>query len=260
MNWNLGITGMEYCCREDLLKVETVEELFMKYSDTGDPYIRHLIVCKSLDLVKPIVRKFGNLGESKEDLLQIGYIGLIKAVDRFEVRRKVKFSTFARYWIEGEIRHYLRDKAELARKPRWVLDLIKKVDQYIQQHMQEYQRMPQVKEISEGLNISAEGIVEIIRVKNALSMNQIEDMETSDVEMQKIKSLRMESFKLPLEEKIAIEQAIERLKMLEKKIVYMFFYYDLTQMQISDRLGISQKKVSRLLNKAIEHIKSFFAK
>jgi RNA polymerase sigma-B factor len=172
----------------------------------------------------------------------------------------VKFSTFATHWVEGEIRHYLRDKAEVARKPRWILDLVKRVDRYIQQYMQENQRMPEVREISRDLNISEEGIVEIIRVKNALSMDRIEEGGSSDVEINKIKSLRVESFKLPIEEKIAVEQAIENLKMLEKKIVYLFFYYDLTQMQISDRLGISQKKVSRLLNKAVEHIKGYFAR
>ena len=243
-----------------LKESESIEDLFMEYSEKGEPYIRHLIICKSLDLVKPIVRRFGNLGESREDLLQIGYIGLIKAVDRFEVKRKVKFSTFATHWVEGEIRHYLRDKAEVARKPRWILDLVKRVDRYIQQYMQENQRMPEVREISRDLNISEEGIVEIIRVKNALSMDRIEEGGSSDVEINKIKSLRVESFKLPIEEKIAVEQAIENLKMLEKKIVYLFFYYDLTQMQISDRLGISQKKVSRLLNKAVEHIKGYFAR
>lgn len=251
---------MVHDAEQDRSKIEAIEDLFRLYADRADPYIRHLIICRSIDLVKPIVRKFGNLGESREDLLQIGYIGLIKAVDRFDYARGIKFSTFATHWIEGEIRHYLRDRAEIARKPRWVLDLVKKVDRFIQQYMQEHQKMPDVREISGSLNIAEEGIVEIIRVKNALSMNTIEDGGSYDIELTKIKSVRSESFRLQIEDRIAIEQAVEKLKELEKKIVYLFFYYDLTQMQISDKLGISQKKVSRLLNTAITHIKGYFAR
>jgi RNA polymerase sigma-B factor len=239
---------------------EATEELFVRFLDTRDPFLRHRIVCDNLNLVRPIVRKFKTYVDSVEDLLQVGYIGLIKAVDLFDAGRKVKFSTYATHWIEGEIRHYLRDKAEATRKPRWLTDLTGKINRFIDRYVQEHQKLPGVKEISEGLNIAEEGILEIAKAKSALSMQRIQTDDLENIDVEKVRSLRMDHFKLPIEDVILVEQALENLKKMERKVVYLFFYYDLTQMQIASRLGFSQKKVSRLLNKALVQLKGFFSK
>jgi RNA polymerase sigma-B factor len=245
---------------EDSKIEETTEDLFVRFTDMRDPLIRHRIICANLNLVRPVVKKFRSFVDSVDDLLQVGYIGLIKAVDLFDSSRKVKFSTFATRWIEGEIRHYLRDKADATRKPRWLTDLTKKVNRFVDAYVQEHQKMPVVKEISEGLNISEEGILEIAKAKESLSMERIESADLENIDVNKVRSLRAEHFKLPIEDIILIEQALEHLKKAEKKVVYLFFYYDLTQMQIASKLGFSQKKVSRLLNKALTELKSFFSR
>lgn len=237
---------------------ETTEMLFQRLERTGDSYLRHSIILKNLHLVRPVVKKFAHLGGILEDLAQVGYIGLIKAVDLYDVHRKIKFSTFATRWIEGEIMHYVRDKADIARKPRWLSELSNKVNRFIDEYVQNHQKFPEISEIAHSLNIDEEGIQEIIKSRSVLSLSQDGAESPDEVDINKIRSTRPESFKLPIEDRILVEQALDRLKQLEKRIVFLFFYYDFTQMQIAEKLGLSQRKVSRLLGKAVCSLKEFF--
>jgi len=237
---------------------DTTEMLFLRLEKTGDQYIRHSIILKNLHLVRPVVKKFFHLGGILEDLAQVGYIGLIKAVDLYDVHRKIKFSTFATKWIEGEIMHYIRDKADIARKPRWLNELSGRVNRFIDEYVQNHQRFPEVSEIAHSLNINEEGIQEIVKSRSVLSLSQESSESPDEVDINKIRTTRPESFKLPIEDRILIEQALDRLKQLEKRIVFLFFYYDLTQMQIAEKLGLSQRKVSRILGKAVSSLKQFF--
>jgi RNA polymerase sigma-B factor len=234
---------------------ETTETLFHNYATTRDSYTRHQIISRNLNLVKPLVKKFIYGAETFQDLLQVGYIGLIKAVDLYDVRRNIKFSTFATHWIEGEIRHHLRDRVEHIRRPRWLVELTGKVNHFIQRFEQEHHRPPALEEISSAMNVSLEGIEEIMKCSSSCHMGSLDAEGAGEIEMDRIKSLKRENFKLSLEDRIALEEALGRLKNVEKKIIYMIFYYDLTQMQIAQKLGISQKKVSRLLQKGIESLK-----
>ncbi len=237
---------------------ETTEMLFLRLERTGDPYLRHSIILRNLHLVRPVVKKFVHLMGILEDLVQVGYIGLIKAVDLYDVHRKIKFSTFATRWIEGEIMHYIRDKADIARKPRWLGELSNKVNRFIDEYVQNHQKFPETSEIAHALNIDEEGIQEIIKSRTFLSLSQEGSEYPDEVDINKIRSIRPESFRLPIEDRILVEQALERLKKLEKRIVFLFFYYDFTQMQIAEKLGLTQRKVSRILGKAVFSLKQFF--
>jgi RNA polymerase sigma-B factor len=237
---------------------ETTEMLFQRLEKTGDPFLRHTIIVRNLHLVRPVVKKHAHLGGMLEDLVQVGYIGLIKAVDLFDVHRKVKFSTFATRWIEGEIMHYVRDKADIARKPRWLSELSGRVNRFMDDYVQSHQKFPEVSEIAQALNIDEEGIREIIKSRGVLSISQDGAEFPDEVDINKIRSMKPETFRLPIEDRIMIEQAVDRLKQLEKRIVFLFFYYDFTQMQIAEKLGLSQRKVSRILGKAVFSLKQFF--
>lgn len=234
-------------------------ELFEKFRETGELDLREQLIKEKLQIVIPIARKFHHTKESQEDLIQVGYIGLIKAVDNFNPYKGIKFITYATHCIMGEIRHYIRDKSESMKRPRWLIRLNREVAKFVETFLQENERLPTVLEISIALNIEQEGIIEILKSKYMVSLNDFSEDNPDTLMLNKIRSKRMKSFKLPIEDKICLEQAIEKLKFMEKEIIYLFFYKDLTQTQIALDMGLSQKKVSRMLKKSISKLRDIIS-
>jgi RNA polymerase sigma-B factor len=237
---------------------EELHELLGKFFTNRDTAIRDKIILSQMDLVLKIVRRFSRWSGGLEDLYQVGYIGLIKAIDSYEPQRQVQFNTYATHCILGEIRHYLRDSLELVRKPRWLQKLKAQINEFMEGFLQKYQRLPTPAEISKSLNIKEEGVIEVLKSHAIVSLgNEYPLGEKFD--FTKVKGLSYQNFKLPLEDKILLAQALEKLKVLERRIVYLFFFQDLTQMQIGELVGISHKKVSRLLQQIMEKLKNFLA-
>ncbi|MCD6309343.1 MAG: sigma-70 family RNA polymerase sigma factor [Candidatus Eremiobacteraeota bacterium] len=235
------------------------EEIFRFYTRTRAPETKDRIIKRYMPLVGPVVRKYGLIGESHEDLAQVGYVGLLKALESFDPDRNVRFSTYATHCIMGEVRHYLRDRAETIRKPRWLKKLSSQASEYIDNTLQEKKRLPTVDELSDELGISGEEAVEILNFKNLVSLD--EDIMTSKGDtIDRASALKSEISSTDLEDRIVLEQAIDELKAKEKKIVYFFFYMDLTQTQIAKKIGISQKKVSRMLKKALKKLRDILSK
>jgi len=233
------------------------QELFTALRSRREASVREQAICRYLHLVPPLARKFRDFKESREDLVQVGYVGLIKAVDGFDPCQGVKFITYATHCIIGEIRHYLRDKSESIRRPRWLSSLSRRVSEYIETYMQTSRKLPSLKEIAAALNIEEDGIIEILKMKSIVSLNAMEEEKGGSIALRKIKSLRYETLRLPVEDRITLMNAVEHLKGLEQKIIYLFFYMDLTQTQIADKTGLSHKKVSRVLNKSLLKMKDF---
>jgi len=222
----------------------------------GTPEERNEMVCEHLHLVAPIARKFREAGARSDDLIQVGYIGLIKAVNSFKGSYNVKFSTYATHFITGEIRHYLRDKIDTIKRPRWLSGLNRRLAAFLEQFMQREKRLPTLDEIAKGINVSEEGVVEILRARNLATLSSLDDPGGNDsIATDKIRSLHYETFRLPIEESISLTDAMEKLKSVEQNIVYLFFYQDLTQTEIARNMGLSQKKVSRVLQKALEKMR-----
>jgi len=225
-------------------------ELFARGRD--DPEVRNQLVCRNLGLVPPIVRKFREASSQADDLLQVGYVGLIKAVSSFDGSFQVKFSTYATHFISGEIRHYLRDKMDTIKRPRWLSGLNRKLAAFLEQFMQAEQRLPSIQEIARGINVSEEGVLELLRARNMATLTPLEQQTPEGtIAVDKIRALHYETFRLPIEDRIVVAEAIDRLKELEQNVVYMFFYHDLTQTEIARSMGLSQKKVSRVLQRAL---------
>lgn len=180
-------------------------------------------------------------GRPSEDVLQAGYEGLIKALQRYDPRRGVRFSTYAAHCVAGEIRHHLRREASFTR-PGWAADLQARIYQAIEKLALEKGEPPSLKEIAEAVNVREEGIAQILRA----GLVRLEELD-----FKKVRHLRYENFQLPVEDKIAVRQALERLGELQKKVIYLVFYRDWTQKQTADSLGISQRQVSRLLSRGL---------
>jgi len=211
-------------------------------------------------LVKIIANKFKNSGEPLEDLEQLGYIGLINALNLYNQQREVKFETYASWFISGEIRHYIRDKHQIIRIPHWITELNVKIDEFIVEYKEETKQIPTLKKIAEKFNLTEEGVKEVLKARDVVHVVSIDqgnrDYDCNDYpELAKIKNDHYKSFRLPIEDLIALELALNKLKNLQRKVVNYIFIKDLTQTKTAKKLAISQRQVSRIKNEALKTLK-----
>lgn len=217
-------------------------------------------ITKYQPLVKSIAYKFKNSGEPLEDLEQVGYIGLINAMNLYNQNRGIKFITYATWLISGEIRHYIRDKHQVIKIPSWMLKLNKKIDKFIIFYKKKNKGFPSISKISEKFNLTEEGIKEILKARDAvqiISLDQEQRKYNSDnyPKIEKIKSKNYETFKLPMEDIITLKTSLNKLKKLQRKVIYYIFEKDLTQTKTARKLGLSQKQVSRIKDSALKELK-----
>jgi len=217
-------------------------------------------VLKYQPLVNSIAFKYINSGEPLEDLQQIGSIGLINALNLYDQNKGVKFETYATWLISGEIRHYIRDKHQAIKIPRWMLKLNKQIDLYIISFKNEKKRFPTIFEISEKFNITEEGLEEIFKARDAVQLVSLDQErrnkpDNNQPKYEKIKSRNYQNFKLPIEDVIVLRMALGKLKGIKKQVIYYLFEMDLTQKTTASKLGISQRKVSRIKESALKDLK-----
>ncbi|MEN3012500.1 MAG: sigma-70 family RNA polymerase sigma factor [Dictyoglomus thermophilum] len=226
-------------------------ELWLKYRETGDKKVLEELLEVFDDLIYYWASKFTSYGEPLEDLVQIGYLGFLKAVENYDPE-KGDLSTYISHYVLGEIRHHLRDKIDKIKIPRSVKGLINKMDNFIKEVWEKENRSPSCEEIARHLNITVESVEELFKIKEAMMTVSLEDLE---IEMDRIRAEKLESFKLPIEDKIALEQALAKLPDVQKKVIEYIFYQDLTQTEVAKILKISQAQVSRILRSALEKLK-----
>ncbi|MGC5324481.1 RNA polymerase sporulation sigma factor SigF [Brevibacillus sp. SYSU BS000544] len=231
---------------------EQVKELIAK-SQAGDNDARELLVNSNIRLVWSVVQRFINRGYEADDLFQIGCIGLLKAVDKFDLAYDVKFSTYAVPMIIGEIQRFLRDDGtvkvsrslkETANKVRRVKDELYKV----------FGRSPTIAEVAEALSITPEEVVFAQEASRAPSSIHETVFENDGDPITLIDQIADESIGKWFD-KIALKDAISRLTEREQLIVYLRYYKDFTQSEVAERLGISQVQVSRLEKRILQTIK-----
>ncbi|NLB17542.1 MAG: RNA polymerase sporulation sigma factor SigG [Syntrophomonadaceae bacterium] len=237
-----------------VLKNEEMRKLFVKVQQ-GDKEAREDLIQGNLRLVLSVIQRFSNRGEYVDDLFQVGCIGLIKAIDNFDLGQNVRFSTYAVPMIIGEIRRYLRDNNPV-RVSRSLRDTAYKALQARERLLAEKSREPTIQEIAEQLVIPQEQVVFALdAIQEPISlfepiyndggdpilvMDQISDDKTND--------------DIWLEE-ISIKEALVRLGEREKLILSMRFFEGKTQMEVAEEIGISQAQVSRLEKAALKHMK-----
>lgn len=206
-------------------------------------------------ILNAIVRRYrGTSGESYEDLLQVGYVGLMKAVGRYEMESGVRFSTYAYAMVEGEIRHYLRDSATPIRRPRWAKSLYAKVSKANAKLMAELGRPPLVEELAREVNVAPDGIRELMRVYLATDVRSLDEETSGAADISVIKSLHHETFSLPIEDRIWLEGAMGTLSELQRRVIHHLYYEDLSQTETGEKLGLSQRKVSRIAAASIKKL------
>ena len=228
------------------------------YREKGDRKAIERIFALHARMLNSLVRRYAaSSREPHEDLLQVGYMGLMKAVNGYETDSKARFSSYAYARIDGELQHHLRDTA-LVKKPRWARSLYAKVSEATTRLTSELGRPPLIEEIAREVNVTPEGIMEVMKLFLDTSVCSLDEERGGEEEpnLSAIKSLQYESFSLPIEDRIALEQALESLTKLQGKVVYLFFYKDLSQTEIGRRLGLPQRKISDIIASSIKALRN----
>ena len=240
-----------------LLSKQEKEELFIKIKE-GDNEARNTFINGNLRLVLSVIQRFNSRGENPDDLFQVGCVGLIKAIDNFDLNQNVQFSTYAVPMIIGEVKRYLRDNNSI-RVSRSVRDLAYKVIQYKEKYLKENGKEPQIEEIAKELEVSKEEIgFSLDAIQDPVSLQEpvYNDGSESIYIMDQVKD-RKNTDEL-WAEKMTIESALEKLNDKEKMIVMKRFFDGRTRMEVAEEIGISQAQVSRLEKSAIQNIKRLY--
>ena len=253
MQGKVEICGIN-TARLEILKNDEMMEL-LRRTKQGDMAARERLIRGNLRLVLSVIQRFSSRGENADDLFQVGCIGLIKAIDNFDIRQPVRFSTYGVPMIVGEIRRYLRDNSTL-RVSRSMRDTAYKVLQARERLLRQQQREPTVEQIAQELELPRE---EVVFAMDAMSapvslyepvyadggdavcvMDQVRDTKNTDEDWL---------------EQIALKEAMARLSERERQILALRYSDGKTQMEVSGEIGISQAQVSRLEKNAIKSIK-----
>ncbi|MFB3739202.1 MAG: SigB/SigF/SigG family RNA polymerase sigma factor [Candidatus Velamenicoccus archaeovorus] len=231
----------------------TDEALFARLPD--DPGAREELVIRNRPLASYLARKFVGRGEPLEDLEQVANLALLKAVDRFDPSRDVRFSTFATVTIVGELKRHLRDRGWSIRVPRQLQEMAVRITRELPEMWQELGRSPTVHEIAERIDASEDDVLEAMDAAQAYAAESL-DQPSGESELTPAESLGATDDRLErMEGWATVAPFIERLPERERHILYLRFFEDQTQSEIAAALGISQMHVSRLLSQVLTYLR-----
>ena len=240
-----------------VLSNEEKNELLVKIKD-GDLDARDTFINGNLRLVLSVIQRFYNRGENADDLFQIGCVGLIKAIDNFDLSQNVQFSTYAVPMIIGEIRRYLRDNNSI-RVSRSIRDMAYKVLQIKEKVLRQTGSEPTIEQIAKELGVDKEEVAfSLDAIQDPISLQEpiYKDGTENLYIMDQIKDIKNIDDKWV--ENLTIAQALKKLNEREKEIISRRFFDGRTQMEVADEIGISQAQVSRLEKGAIARIRKAY--
>jgi len=207
-----------------------------------------------LNLVKYLASRFRNRGEPIDDLIQVGTIGLIKAIDRFDIERQVEFTTYATPTIVGELKRYFRDKGWAIKVPRRLQELSFRVNQAVDALTQSLQRSPSIREIAAYLEVTPEEVLEAMETSEAYNFVSLESERGGDgSDTFSILEYvgKEDALMAVVDDRTTLQGAFKGLTSQEQRVLYLRFFEGLTQTEIARKLDISQMQVSRLLRRTL---------
>ena len=231
--------------------------LFKAYLEGGDLGARERLVARFLPLARQLARRYGSAGEPMDDLVQVASLGLVKAIDRYELDRGTAFSSFAVPTILGEIKRHFRDTGWTLRVPRAVQERRMKVNRAIPVLTARLGRNPTTAEIAAQIEATSEEVLEALEAAVAYEPVSLDATSGDEDDESWAQSVGEHEAGYELVEHAAtLAPALRELPERERLIVYMRFVEDKTQSEIAERIGISQMHVSRLIRKALEAIRA----
>jgi len=240
----------------------TDRELLRRYHHDGDIEARERLIEQYLPLVRSLARRYSYRGEQLEDLVQVGCIGLIKAIDRFDVDRGVELTTYATPNIIGEIKRHFRDKGWSIRVPRGLQELNVKLSKLIEELTVQLERSPTIPELAKAASVEEEEVLEALETGQAYSTLSLSAPSSGDdnEDLDPLESLgELEPEYEVSEDRAVLAPGLRILDERERKILHLRFYDGLTQSQIAQQVGISQMHVSRLIRRSLEKMREEIA-
>ena len=229
-----------------------VDALLVAFHREGDESAREQALVELMPLVRALASRYAGRGEPLEDLVQVGSIGLIKAVDRFDVDRGVDFASYAVPTIVGEIRRHFRDKAWAMHVPRRLKELSLRLSRTLDQLTNELGRSPTIAELATAAGVEEEEAIDALDSMNAYSTRSLHAPFDDDSDDSLSEKLGAEELGYTeVEDGTIVAAGLDALDERERQIVELRFFHELTQSQIASEIGISQMHVSRLLRRAL---------
>lgn len=226
------------CEKDSVMSLDEAAQLY--FVQQNDDTLEN-VMQSAQKLIRYYAHLYGK-GCDKDDLTQTGYLGLMKALKAFDQSKEASFTTYASHCVMGEIRHMVRKQASYYR-PGCIVELQGKVDKVMDEYLRDYGEVASVSYIAEQLKVRESAIEEVMKA----GLVSYDEIDTS-----KIRSTAYESFRLPIEDRIVLANAMKILSDLQRKVIRMLFFQDLSQQEVADQTGLTQKKVSRIKKESLE--------
>ncbi len=236
--------------------------LLRRYHEQGDLQAREQLIEQYMSLVRSLARRYSYRGEQLDDLVQIGAIGLIKAIDRFDLERGVELTTYATPNIIGEIKRHFRDKGWSVRVPRGLQELNVQLSRLVEQLTVQLGRSPTIPELAKAAGVEEEEVLEALESGRAYTSLSLSGGGGGgdDEDLDPLESLGSEEHQYEVsEDRAVLAPGFRALDERERKILQLRFFEGLTQSQIAQQVGISQMHVSRLIRRSLEKIRQTIA-
>jgi RNA polymerase sigma-B factor len=241
-------------------RAEEDRALFARYLDKRDPVDRDMLVERFLPLARQLARRYQRPDEPFDDLFQVASLGLVKAIDRFDLDREVAFSSYAVPTILGEIKRYFRDRTWSVRVPRDLQELALRVDRAVAELSLDLARQPTVTEIGERVGAEEEDVLEALEASGAYKATSLESPRGGDDEGGDTlgDSIGTEEGGFSMaEDRATLERLMRSITPREREVLRLRFEYDLTQAEIGEQIGVSQMQVSRIIRQSIARLRSY---
>lgn len=237
--------------------MDNAETLLREYCRTRAPALRNELVEGHLDLAYAVARRFAGRGVEYDDLCQVAAMALMKATERYDLERGVKFTSFVIPSMVGEVKNFFRDRSRLIRLPRRSNDLIHAIEHAKSELMQKLQRSPTAEELAREMNIPIEDILETIETQNAItapaSLDSVLHEEEDDYNLHGVLGVDDQGYS-DVEIKDMMEKSLSHLSEMERRVLYARYYQEQSQREVARLLNTSQMTVSRVERRAIKRL------
>lgn len=237
-----------------------IRNLLNNYRLNGDLKSKNKIVKHYISLVEKLARNYSqNYREQYDDLVQVGCIGLISAIDKFDLNQKVNFKTYSYHFVLGEMKHYIRDYAYIVKLPRELQEIYPKINR-VRNNIQINDGIdPTEEEIAKRTDLPVEKVKQVLEMEAnfsaiSLDVQMSKDEQNSASFIDHLEDKKYQSFQLAQEDKIILADAIKSIKEQSQQVIEYAFYHDLSQTEIAKKLGISQMQVSRRMKGALKEL------
>jgi RNA polymerase sigma factor (sigma-70 family) len=221
---------------------------------------REALILQFRPLVQKQARQFYNGSVPFEDLVQEGFLGLMHAVDQYDPNRGAKLITYATHHIDGHLRHFLRDRVQIIKEPAWLQEIAQRVRREEETLTHELGREPTDSELALSMGLAESEIARIHSTRATFAVTSLDEAQEAGSPAARVAESNMQAAaaELPLEDKVVLESALVRLKEIERKVMYSFYYEDRTQTEIARELGVSNNYISHILKNSARKLQQMF--